>query len=163
MFSKLSGTTESAFVKAIVAAPAWLPAKFHGHATSCYFTLVFDVELNKTTGKIDIGRSQGEKIYTAVDVNPSFPGGDVAFAAFLKKNIIYPAEAKQRNVQGRVFVQFVVEIDGSLTDLKTLRDPGAGLGGEGIRVLKLSPKWIPGKQKGNLVRVQYIVPINFLR
>lgn len=101
------------------------------------------------------------KVYVAVQIQPSFPGGEAAYADFLKKNIKYPTEAKQRDVTGRVFLQFIVEMDGSLSNIVTLRDPGYGLGAEAVRVMKLSPKWKPGSQNGRLVRVQFTVPINF--
>lgn len=102
-----------------------------------------------------------KNIFIAVEVNPSFPGGEAAFGKFLQNHIRYPAVAKENNVQGRAFIQFVVERDGSLTDMKILRDPGSGLGEEAVRVLKSSPHWSPGIQNGKPVRVQYTVPVNF--
>ncbi|RKR85235.1 TonB family protein [Mucilaginibacter gracilis] len=103
------------------------------------------------------------KIYTGVEHYPIFPGGEADFAKFLTNTINYPLEAAMQNVKGRVYAQFVVEKDGSLTDIKILREPNNGhsLGEEAIRVLKLSPKWTPGTQDGKNVRVQYVVPINF--
>jgi TonB family protein len=105
--------------------------------------------------------TQNQKIYTAVEVSPVFPGGDKGFIHYLSQNIRYPQLAREKNVQGRVYVQFIVERDGSLSDIKALRDPGEGLGAEAIRVISDSPKWKPGLQNNVAVRVQYTVPVNF--
>jgi TonB family protein len=104
---------------------------------------------------------QSAPIFNAVEINPTFPGGQAGFGEFLRNNVRYPAQAKENHVTGRVFIQFTVERDGSLSNIKTLRDPGSGLGEEAERVLALSPKWIPGIQNGRSVRVQYTVPVNF--
>ncbi|QJD95300.1 energy transducer TonB [Mucilaginibacter robiniae] len=101
------------------------------------------------------------EIFTSVEVTPEFPGGMDKFYQFLGKAIRYPAVARENNVQGRVIVTFVVERDGSLTDVKALRGPGSGLDEEAVRAVKSSPKWRPGKQNGRDVRVQYTVPVVF--
>lgn len=123
------------------------------------------VRIDEPVGNADITAvteaGDGDKIFNAVEIQPAFPGGEGAFGKFLQDHIRYPAVAKENNVTGRVFVQFVVERDGSLTDLKILRDPGSGLGDEAIRVLKISPKWKAGIQNGKYVRVQFTVPVNF--
>jgi len=98
------------------------------------------------------------QIFTAVENEPKFKGD---FGAYLSRNIRYPAVDKENNVQGKVFVQFVVEKDGSLTDIKVLRSPDESLGDEAVRVLKASPRWTPGIQNGKPVRVMYTVPISF--
>jgi protein TonB len=92
-----------------------------------------------------------------IDVKPEFPGGQKEFDKYIRKNYITPREAK--GINGKVYVTFVVEIDGSLTDIKVLRDLGFGTGKEAIRVLEQSPKWIPGQQKGMIVRSTYSLPI----
>jgi protein TonB len=123
------------------------------------------IRIDEPVGNSDIKdvteAGDGDKIFNAVEINPQFPGGEAAFGKFLRDHIRYPAVAKENNVTGRVFIQFVVERDGSLTDLKVLRDPGSGLGDEALRVLKISPHWTPGIQNGKPVRVQYTVPVNF--
>jgi protein TonB len=111
-----------------------------------------------------LGTAEGtntDKPFIVAENNPEYPGGEAAFAKFLQNHIRYPNLAKENGVQGRVFVQFVVERDGSLTDLQIVRNPGSGLGEEAVRVLKISPHWKPGSQNGKLVRVQYTVPVNF--
>jgi TonB family protein len=102
-----------------------------------------------------------DAVYTAVQRSPTFPGGDKGFGTYLSKSIKYPAEARDKNVQGRVIATFVVEKDGSLTGVKIVRGIGSGADEEALRVLKISPKWIPGMQNGKPVRVQYSVPISF--
>ena len=99
--------------------------------------------------------------FKAVEVEPIPPGGMEKFYAFLSSKIRYPEAAKEVGTQGKVVLTFVVERDGSLTDIKTLRDPGNGLGEEAIRVLKLAPRWSPGVQNAKKVRVQFTIPINF--
>jgi TonB family protein len=103
----------------------------------------------------------GDHILTSVEIQPNFPDGIDAFYTFLGKHIRYPAAMRDNNIQGRVIVTFVVEKDGSLSNIRSLRDPGYGSAEETIRVLKISPKWTPGNQNGRPVRVQYTVPIYF--
>lgn len=115
-------------------------------------------------GKFILGRSSqdGDSIkYTKREIQPEFKGGETRFTQFLIDHIRYPDYEKDRNIVGKVFIKFIVEKDGSLTDMEVLRDPSAGLTAEALRVLKLSPKWIPGYYFGRPVRVEYTVPINF--
>lgn len=102
-----------------------------------------------------------EEVFTVVEDMPSFPGGDNEFYKFLAKNIKYPAEAQKKGIEGRVYLSYVVEKDGSLSEIKILRGIGYGLDKEAIRVVQSMPKWIPGEQRGQVVRVQYNLPIKF--
>lgn len=102
-----------------------------------------------------------EEIFTVVEEQPQYPGGEAARLQYLQQNIKYPEEAKELGIQGRVFVTFVVEVDGSITDVKVLRGIGGGCDQEAIRVVQNMPKWIPGKQRGVPVRVQFNLPIKF--
>jgi len=105
---------------------------------------------------------QGQVIkYTQREIAPEFKGGLSAFGKFLERNIKYPTFERKNNIQGRVFVSFVVGKDGILTDMIVPRSPSEGLSAEALRVLQLSPPWSPGIQYGRPVRVQYTVPINF--
>ncbi|HTN21998.1 MAG TPA: TonB family protein [Pelobium sp.] len=101
------------------------------------------------------------KVFTNVEVLPSFPGGIQAFRKFLAENLRYPKVAHDANIQGRVFCQFVVEKDGSLSNIKVVRGIGGGCDEEAVRVLAISPKWNPGMQNGRIVRVSYTIPIFF--
>ena len=100
-------------------------------------------------------------IFTVVEQSSEFPGGMEALGKYLSKNLKYPPQAKEQGTQGRVYVTFVVERDGSITDIKVLRDIGSGCGEEAIRVVKGMPKWKPAKQRGKAVRQQFNLPINF--
>lgn len=104
--------------------------------------------------------TEGE-IYQIVEQMPTFPGGDKALSEFISINIRYPQAALDKGVQGRVFVSFVVEPDGSLSDVKATRGIGSGCDEEAVRVVKSMPKWEPGKQGGQAVRVSYNLPVNF--
>lgn len=101
------------------------------------------------------------KIFTVVEQMPLFPGGDAALMAYLRDNIHYPTVAAENGVQGRVVVGFVVERDGSITDVNVLRSVDPSLDREAMRVVKGMPRWTPGKQNGSAVRVKYQVPVTF--
>ena len=111
--------------------------------------------------KLQATQKPKDKVFTVVEKAPSYPGGLDNFYKFLAANIHYPAEMREKKVEGKVFVSFIVEEDGSLSNMKILREPGYGSGKETVRVMKLSPKWIPGVQNGKKVRVQYTVPVTF--
>lgn len=102
-----------------------------------------------------------EQIFLVVENMPEFPGGEAAMYKFIGNNIDYPRMAKESGISGRVFVTFVVERDGSVTDVQILRGIGGGCDEEAVRVIKAMPKWNPGKQRGKPVRVQYRMPIKF--
>ena len=99
--------------------------------------------------------------FVSIETQPGFPGGMDKFYAYLHKAVRYPPMAQENNIQGKVFLSFVVEKDGSLTDIKVERKLGGGTDEEAIRVLKASPKWTPGIQNGKPVRVKYNIPISF--
>lgn len=101
------------------------------------------------------------KIFDVVEQMPSFPGGNGALMKYLAENIKYPVVAQENGVQGRVVVSFVVEKDGSITDVQVVRSVDPSLDREAQRVVKSMPKWIPGKQNGSAVRVKYNVPVSF--
>ena len=101
------------------------------------------------------------KIFTVVEQMPLFPGGDAALMGYLRDNIHYPTVAAENGVQGRVVVGFVVERDGSITDVNVLRSVDPSLDREAMRVVKSMPRWTPGKQNGSAVRVKYQVPVTF--
>ena len=101
------------------------------------------------------------KIFTVVEQMPMFPGGDVALMGYLRDNIHYPTVAAENGVQGRVVVGFVVERDGSITDVNIIRSVDPSLDREAMRVVKSMPRWTPGKQNGSAVRVKYQVPVTF--
>ena len=101
------------------------------------------------------------KVFDVVEEMPHFPGGPAALQAFLSSNTKYPVVAQENGVQGRVIVSFVVERDGSITDVKVVRSVDPSLDREATRVVKSMPRWSPGKQNGSAVRVKYTVPVVF--
>ena len=106
-------------------------------------------------------KDQKEEPFNVVEDMPAFPGGMEAMIQFLSSNIQYPADAKKQKVDGRVLVNFVVEKDGSITEIKVPKPGFPSLDAEAIRVVKVMPKWKPGYQRGQAVRVQFTMPINF--
>jgi len=103
----------------------------------------------------------GDEIFLIVEEEPSPSGGLQSFYSFVSKNLRYPGSAARQGIEGRVFVQFVVEKDGSLTDIKVVKGIGGECDEEAARVISISPKWNLGKQRGRPVRVRMIIPINF--
>ena len=101
------------------------------------------------------------KVFDVVEEMPHFPGGAAALQAFLSSNTKYPVVAQENGVQGRVIVSFVVERDGSITDVRVVRSVDPSLDREATRVVKSMPRWSPGKQNGSAVRVKYTVPVVF--
>lgn len=96
-----------------------------------------------------------------IEEQPAPVGGMSAFKQFLKKNLKYPNQARRMGIEGKVFVQFIVDRDGSLNDIKVLKGIGVGCDEEAVRVLKKHPKWSPGKQRGRPVKVRIVIPIFF--
>ena len=105
--------------------------------------------------------SDEPEVYQSVDEMPGFPGGEEKLMEFFTKNIEYPKEAREAGIQGRVFVGFVIEKDGSISNVKVLRGIGHGCEEEAVRVVKSMPNWKPGKLYGEVVRVSYQIPVNF--
>lgn len=105
--------------------------------------------------------SDDDEVFVLVEDSPEFPGGMDSLYAFLGANIHYPAEAKKDSIEGLVFVQFVVEKDGSIYNIRVLRDIGGGCGEEVVRVMNMMPKWQPAKQRGTPVRCQFNLPVKF--
>lgn len=123
-----------------------------------------EVVLDNTASEIKVDAEVIEedptKIYTSVQVQPEFPGGMAGFSKYVQKN--YRVPEVDDDVSGNVIVNFVVERDGTLTDIKVVRDLGYGTGKEAIRMLKSAPKWKPGIQNGKPVRVSYNLPIRLV-
>ena len=101
------------------------------------------------------------KVYDVVERMPCFPGGNQKMQDFIEKNLHYPKECAEKGLQGRVIVDFVVERNGTLTDIRVVKSVNPALDKEALRIVKLMPKWIPGRQSYKEVRVKYIIPITF--
>ena len=104
---------------------------------------------------------QDDQIFEFLEEMPEFPGGETEMMKFLSKNVVYPTIASENGIQGRVMVGFVVERDGSVSDVKVLRGVDPSLDKEAIRVVKSMPKWKPGMQTGKPVRCRFTIPVNF--
>jgi len=102
-----------------------------------------------------------EEIFVVVEDQPLFPGGNAAMMKFLSDNIKYPVIAQENNIQGRVICNFVVERDGSITDVQVVRGVDPSLDREAVRVIQQMPRWKPGKQRGQAVRVRFTLPVVF--
>lgn len=102
-----------------------------------------------------------QKVFDTVDQMPEYPGGMQAMIEFLQANMKYPEDAAKQKVEGRVMVQFVVETDGSISDVHVAKQVFPSLDAEAIRVVQAMPRWTPGKDKGKVVRVKYNLPIVF--
>ena len=104
---------------------------------------------------------KNQKVYDVVEVMPEFPGGMEGMIKFFAENIKYPEDAKNKGVEGRVMVCFVVEKDGSLSEVKVAKKAFPSLDAEAVRAVKAMPKWTPGKQGDQVVRVRFTIPVVF--
>ena len=133
------------------------------------FSVTFNIDLfanqnrmmDENNSSLPVLQGQEDEVYTVVEQMPEFPGGEEARTKFFIDNITYPKEALKNGIQGRVFVTFVVEKDGKITNVRVLRGIGGGCDEEAARVISLMPDWKPGKHKGKPVRVQFNLPVQF--
>ena len=119
------------------------------------------VEVKYTPVEVEEEEVDEQQIFQVVEENPEFPGGMKECMKFLNNNIKYPQISQENGVQGRVIIQFVVNADGSIVDPVVVRGVDPYLDKEALRVIKLMPKWKPGKQRGKAVRVRYTQPVLF--
>ena len=102
-----------------------------------------------------------DEFFMVVEDMPAFPGGDLGLMKFIQRNVKYPPIAKEYNIEGKVYISFIVDKSGSVTNVKIVRGVDKNLDAEAVRVVKLLPKYKPGKQRGKPVRVMFTIPINF--
>lgn len=107
-------------------------------------------------------KEEDTQVFIIVEEMPEFPGGEAALRAFIAKSINYPVIAQENGIQGKVYVTFVVDKDGGISEAKVARGVDPSLDKEALRVVNMLPKWKPGKQRGKPVRVSYTVPISFV-
>jgi protein TonB len=120
-----------------------------------------ETEIEEIVFEEPVEEEETEEIFQIVENPATFPGGIGAFYSYVQKNMKYPSQAQRMGMEGRVFVEFVVDRDGRLSNVKVLRGIGAGCDEEAMRVLKNSPSWNPGKQRGRPVRQRMVLPITF--
>lgn len=168
----IGGGCDEEAVRLIKLSAPWKPGIQNGRPVRVQYMKPISFSLddagstdNSTTTDVvidePVNNDSSGKIFTAVEQVPQFPGGMEAFYKFLDANIHYPQDARDEKKEGRVIVQFVVEKDGTLTDIKIVRGVFPSIDAEALRIIKSSPKWKPGLQNGRMVRVQYSVPIRF--
>ena len=104
---------------------------------------------------------KNQQVFDVVEQMPEYPGGPSALIEYLSQNVKYPEDAKQQKIEGRVLATFVVETDGSVSNVEVVKPAFPSLDAEAVRLLSAMPKWTPGKQNGKVVRVKFTVPINF--
>ena len=119
------------------------------------------VLVDTINGVIGSNITPEDLVFMVVEDQPEFPGGTEAMLKFFQDNMVYPESCKEAGIQGRVIATFVVEKDGSVTDIEIAKSVHPDLDAEAIRVIKAMPAWKPGKQRGELVRVKFAVPVNF--
>ena len=141
-------------VRVIAEMPNWKPGMQRGQAVRVRFTLPIAFRLEGDVEATD-------EIFVVVEQQPEFPGGPEALLKFIGENVRYPKEAQEKGIQGRVIVNFVVNKDGSLSDMKVVRGQDASLDAEAIRIISTMPKWKPGMQRGKAVNVRFTLPITF--
>ncbi len=159
-----SGADEEA-VRVIATSPKWIPGTKNGVPAKAAYTISINFGLSEASNPVLISTTAVEPAgvlnFSTVEVLPEFTGGLAGWSKYLQANLKYPEEAKKAKVTGRVIMEFVVEKDGSLSDIKVIRGLGSGLDEEALRVLSNTPKWKPGIQDGRPVRVKYTMPIFF--
>jgi TonB family protein len=153
-------------IKVLAALPAFLAVLFFFTAGTANTTTAQETKtaVKSETEQQSLQQEQvvtDQTIFQVVEDMPEYPGGQDAMIKYLMENIKYPEEAKTKGITGTVYVTYVVEKDGSVTNVKVLRGIGGGCDEESVRVVKGMPKWIPGKQRGQNVRVQFNLPIKY--
>jgi len=159
-------------LKIFTSLPKLTPAYYNGHNVNNNLVMVIrfgQVHYNNPAIKAicvpysssEFNENNNDPIFAAVQQPPSFPGGPQAFKDFLNNNLIYPSQDKIKDIEGRVIVMFVVEKDGTISQLNILRSPDDSMSKEALRLMHICPKFNPGTQNGQPVRVQYTVSVTF--
>ncbi len=143
--------------------PDWKPGLINNKPVNVWYTIPVNFSLSKNnTEQLDEEVVEHDmEIFFIVEEMPQFPGGEDSLKMFIAKNTNYPKEAANINIQGKIYIRFVVTSTGEIDKVSVIRGVDPILDKEAIRVVKLLPKWIPGKQRGKAVNVWYTVPIEF--
>ena len=150
--------------RVVAASPKWKPGEQRGEKGRVRYTLPVDFRITATAQdtKTSENKGSGEEPFLVVDTPPQFNGGDIGeFRRWVQMNVKYPAEALGKNIYGKVLVTFVIEKDGSVGNAEIFKSPDKSLADEVLRVIGKSPKWTPGKQRGEAVRVKFGMPVDF--
>ena len=150
--------------RVVAASPKWKPGEQRGEKVRVRYTLPVDFRITATAQdtKTSEHKGSGDEPFLVVDTPPQFNGGDIGeFRRWVQMNVKYPAEALGKNIYGKVLVTFVIEKDGSVGNAEIFKSPDKSLADEVLRVIGKSPKWTPGKQRGEAVRVKFGMPVDF--
>jgi len=126
-----------------------------------FMSMMAVLSLTTANAQKTVVSQKNQKVFEVAEQMPEYPGGMMAMMEFLQDNMKYPADAEKQKVQGKVMVSFIVETDGSISDVKVMKNVFPSLDAEAIRVVKAMPRWTPGKQKGKVVRVHFSLPITY--
>ena len=160
-------------LRILKAMPPWRPAKYKGEAVRAetYVPMYFKINKNRrtaktnsqgsSTAKTDLDIIANEEIFSIVDQMPQYPGGEKKLTEFLSNRIIYPSQALQNGIEGRILCSFIVAKDGTVSNIEVLQSPDPELSDEAVRVLSMMPKWNPGINNGEKVNVKCVLPIDF--
>jgi TonB family protein len=166
----IGGGCDEEAARVIKGMPKWEPGMQKGKPVRVNYMMPINFKLSDTQPKQPVKKSSVSKVdmkpdkngvYQIVEEMPQYTGGEAAMMDFVAKNIVYPQEARDKEISGRVFVSFIVEKDGSVNEVNVKKGIGGGCDEEAVRVVKAMPKWKPGKMKGEAVRVSYQMPIFF--
>lgn len=164
----IGGGCDETALSAIQHMPAWKPGTQRGKAVRVQFNMPVsfklgeDKKVNEVSDKPPLKPADTkDDVFVVVEVAPQFPGGAEAQQAYFIQNIAYPADAKAKGIQGTVYVNFIIETDGSVSHAKVLRGVSPLLDNEALRVINNMPRWTPGSQRGEPVRVSFNLPIKF--
>ncbi len=179
----IGGGCEEEVLRIISLMPKFTPAQYKGEPIKFVVFLIVNFNKDGQSGQFDfpvIGSATdslpGDEVFKVVEIQPHFPGceeegfemeweakkcADTKMLEFIYNNIKYPKEAREKNIQGIVVVGFIIEKDGSISNAKIVREIGGGCGEEALRVVNAMPNWMPGKQRGEKVRVQFNLPVKF--
>jgi TonB family protein len=156
----IGGGCDEEAVRVIANSPKWVPGKQRGETVKVRMILPITFSIGpKIT---ENGQTVTAREVQAGETERPMPeGGMKVFYDYVQKELKYPEQAKNQGIQGRVYVQFVVDKDGSITDVKTIRGIGGGCDEEAVRLITNSPKWVPGKQQGETIEVTMTLPVTF--
>lgn len=166
----IGGGCDEEAVRVIKGMPKWKPGMQKGKPVRVSYMMPLNFKLSddqpaKPAQQTDANKPNMKPdkngVYQIVEEMPKFPGGEGALMEYVSKNVVYPKEAQEKEISGRVYVSFVIEKDGSVNEVKVMKGIGGGCDDEAVRVIKAMPKWKPGKQEGKPVRVSYMMPIAF--
>ena len=157
----IGGGCDKEALRVIRNMPNWIPGEQRGEKVRVQYRMPIKFTLSGAKNDKEITDDSDNQLFQVVEKMPEFTGGKQAMYKYISNNIKYPKQAKTENIQGKVFIEFIIEKDGKISNVKVKRGIGGGCDEEALRVIRNMPSWIPGKQRGENVRVVYTIPIKF--